>query len=86
MDEQAKLSFLLDLAETLGVQVRQAPPPDELDLHPGGALVRLRERELLFLDPTASLGDRIGVAAAALAGREQLQDLFLPPEIRQLLE
>ena len=93
MDAEAQLSALLDLAESMGIAVRRAPSwalgetgPDADDGHPGGALVRLKGREVLFLDPTAPVADRIAVAAAALRGRPELDSHFLPPAIRELLE
>jgi hypothetical protein len=87
MDEHAQLRALLDLAESIGIEVRRAPPGEAPSgERPGGALVRLRDREILFLDPAASPADRIAVAAAALAGRSRLEDVFLPPEIRERIE
>jgi hypothetical protein len=92
MDEHAKLRTLLDIAESLGVRIRRAPSGIELeataggDEHPGGALVRLRDHEMLFLDPTASVADRIAVVGAALAGRAEIEQMYLPPEIRELIE
>ena len=86
MDEQSRLGVLLDLAEELGITVRRVPSAGESDDHPGGALVRVKGKEMLLLDPTAHLEDQIEVAASALRGRTQLQHRFLPPEIRQLLE
>jgi len=85
MDELTKLSTLIDLAEQLGFIVRRAPAGDGGE-HPGGALVRLGKKEMLFLDPTASTADQINVVAAALKDRPQLQDKFLPPEIREAIE
>ncbi len=89
MDENGQLRALLDLAESIGIQVRRAPPPgagEGFDDHPGGALVRLRAQEILFLDPAAAVADRIAVVAAALRGRKELEDVFLPPAVRELLE
>lgn len=83
MDEYEQLRYLLNLAESAGIDIRRAPAGDD---HTGGALVKLRGREILFLDPGASVADRIAVAAAALAGREELQDRFLPPQIRELID
>jgi hypothetical protein len=85
MDELAKLRYLMDLAEDLGVQIRRAPAGGDSEGHPGGALVRLGSREMLFLDPSAALEDQLAAAADALQGRPSLQDRFLPPEIRDLL-
>jgi len=89
MDEHAQLRALLDLAESVGITVRRAPAgrvDDEVGAHPGGALVTLRGREMLFLDPTAAVADRIAVAAAALAGREEIEGAFIPPELRELID
>ena len=90
MDEYAKLRVLLDMAESFGIKIRRAPGGVELDgggadEHPGGALVRLRGQEILFLDPSASVADRIAVVTSALAGRDELEQMYLPPEIRELL-
>ncbi|HNX26101.1 MAG TPA: hypothetical protein PKK48_01710 [Phycisphaerae bacterium] len=85
MDEFSKIDKLVELAEELGMEVRRAPSLFG-DEHPGGSLVRLKGREILFLDPDASVEDQINVAVHALAGRESLRDRFLEPEIRQLLE
>ena len=92
MDEHAQLRYLLDLAETAGIVIRRAPALPEGEVaagrggQPGGALVRLRGKEMLFLDPGASLADRIAVVAAALAGRSEIEDRFLPPEIRRRID
>lgn len=85
MDELSKLTALLELAEKVGIIVRQAPASDSSE-HPGGALIRLGRREMLFLDPSAPTGDQLGAAAAALRGRPELEEMFLPPDIRELLE
>jgi len=86
MEASVQLGALIDLAESLGITVRRAPSSGESDAHPGGALVRLKGAEMLFLDPTAPLGDQIAVAAAALRGRRELAERFLPPEIRRLID
>ena len=89
MDEYAQLRALLDIAESLGIEIRRVPVAltgEGSDRHPGGALVKLRGREMLFLDPGAAVADRIAVAAGALAGRSDLENTYLPPEIRQLID
>ena len=91
MEPQTQLSVLLDLAEEIGIAVRRVPAAGDDPEHPGGALVRLAEREVLFLDPTAAVADQIDAVAAALrgpsaGGRAELRDRFLPPEIRQLID
>ena len=89
MEDDAQLRALLDLAESIGIRVRRAPPPGQVEGvgdHPGGALVRLRDQEMLFVDPAAPLADRVDMVAAALRGRKELEDVFLPPALRELLE
>lgn len=86
MDSYLQLRQLLELAEAVGIEVRRAPESGESDAHPGGALVRLRGREVLFLDLSSSVGDRVAVVAAALRGRPELETMFLPPEIRQIID
>lgn len=82
MDDQDLLSELLELAQSLGIGVRTA----EACSDGGGTLVRLKGQEVLFLDPSADLADRIDAAAAALAGRPELEDRFLVPEVRSAIE
>lgn len=86
MDELTKLNTLMELADQLEIQVRRAPAAAETGEHPGGSLVKLKGKEMLFLDPTASTSDQISAAAHALRGRAELQDQFIPPEIRELLD
>jgi len=86
MDPQVSLENLLELAEEMGITVRRIPAAAETSEHPGGALVRLRGEEILFLDPAASVPDQISVVAAALRGREEIENRFLPPEIRRLID
>lgn len=86
MDVHTHLEALLDLAEEMGIVIRRAPAAGEAAEHPGGALVRLQGREILFLDPTASPSEQVAVAAAALHGRPELDNRFLRPEIRRLID
>jgi hypothetical protein len=85
MDDLSALNALLDLAEQLGITVRRAPA-SETGEHPGGALVRLGQREMLFLDPSASTADQLTAVMAALRGRRELDDHFIPPDLRDRLE
>jgi hypothetical protein len=86
MDEQTRLTVLLDLAEELGITVRRVPSAAEGADRPGGAFVRLRDREMLFLDPTAAIADQIAVVASSLHGRDQIESRYLPPEIREAID
>jgi hypothetical protein len=82
VDDYEKLRLLLDLARSLGLQVRPGPSHDGQG---GGALVRLKGREILFLDGRSPVAERLAVTAKALAGRPQLEEMYLAPEIRELL-
>ena len=86
MEAHAKLTALTDLAGSLGITVRRVPSAGQSGEHPGGAFVRLRGKEMIFLDPTAPLADQIAVVAQALRPKAELQEMFLPPEIRELLD
>ena len=86
MDPHANLSRLLELAEELGITVRRVPTAGDDAESPGGAFVRLKSKEMLFLDPTAPIPDQIGVVASALRGREEIENRYLAPEIRRLIE
>jgi len=86
MEPNIQLRTLLDLAYQIGLEVRLVPKSAEGSNHPGGAMVRLRGQEILFLDPTASATDQVGVLAGSLKGRTDIEDRFLPPEIRELID
>ncbi len=85
MDGETKLSSLMDIAEELGITVRLTPAGSGSS-HPGGAYVRIGEREMLFLDPQAPLSEQVNAAVEALRGRSELRQRYLPPEIREMLE
>jgi hypothetical protein len=86
MEPHIQLRVLLDLAEEVGIVIRRVPTAGDGAEHPGGALVRLKGREILFLDPTATVGDQVAVVSGALRGRQAIEDRYLPPEIRQLID
>ncbi len=86
MEPNIQLRILLDLADQFGLEVRRVPKAATGSGHPGGAMVRLKGREILFLDPTANVSDQVGVVAASLRGRPAIEGRFLPPEIRELID
>ena len=86
MDEQAQLAALMDLVEELGITIRLAPSADDSAQHPGGAIVKIKGKEVVFLDTEAALGDQIAILATALNGRKELEGRFLPPELRGLID
>lgn len=86
MDEPTKLSHLMDIAQDLGLEVRNVPGSGLPDSHPGGAVIRLKGRPVVFLDPSAALPEQIDVLAAALRKEPALEQRFIQPEIRQILD
>jgi hypothetical protein len=85
MTPDAMLSALLELAQTLNITVRTMP--SALDgQHAGGSLVRLRGKEIIFLDGSADTADQVAALASALKGRADLENRFLAPELREALD
>lgn len=83
MNDHTKLSALLDLVQSVGLQVRSAPVSDD---YSAGALVSLKGRDVLFLNTSASPIDQIDVVVAALRGRSELESVYLPPALRELID
>ena len=85
MTPDAMLSALLELAQGLNITVRTMP--SGLDgQHAGGSLVRLRGKEIIFLDGSADTADQVAALASALKDRPDLENRFLPPEVREALD
>lgn len=76
----------MDLAESLAMSIRWVPGSGDSDGRAGGAAVRLRGRTVIFLDPLAGVADQVGVLAEALRGRDQIEGMYLPPEIRRTID
>ncbi len=72
---------LLDLARRLGIDVRHAHLGGE-----AGALVRMRDRRVLFVDLDADPPDQLQRTCAALALLPELRTVFVRPDVRELLE
>jgi len=86
MEPDSQIRLLLDLADEVGLEVRRVVGSSSGAEHPGGAKVRLKGKEILFLDPAACRSDQLDVLAGALKGRAGVEDRFLPPEIRERIE
>ena len=86
MDAHEQLSALMELAESFGIGIRFIRSGGENQAHSGGGLVKLKGREIIFLDTAASLGDQASVIASALIGIKELENRFLLPEIRKILD
>jgi hypothetical protein len=81
VDDQALLTVLLDMAENAGIEVRHEALGGE-----GGGLCILRGKRILFVDIRALLADRIARTAEALAGLDELEDCYILPQVREVLE
>ena len=86
MDISSQLGQLIDLAEEIGLEIRPSPPAAEGSITSGGALIRLRGREIIFLNTQATVADQIELVASALQGHAELDSRFIPPEIRELID
>ena len=85
MEPYAQLAALLDLAEQLGITIRLMPSSTAED-ETGGAIVRMKGKEVLFLNADAGVADRLAVVASALAGHPELENRFLAPELRDIIQ
>ena len=81
MEEQEVLTELLDLAEVLGLEIRRAALGGQ-----GGGRCRVGVKEILFVDTDASSSERIARTAGALAEMGNLEDRFVLPQIREVIE
>ena len=81
MDTGEKLGRLLELCGELAIAVRYEPLGGE-----GGGLCLLRGRRVLFVDSDADLATQYDATVSALAGLPELDEVFLPPVLRQALE
>ena len=81
METQSLMSELLDLAGKLQIEVRH-----EFLQGRSAGLCTLHGRKVLFIDSDASFADQIDQAVAAIASIGPLDDLFLLPQIRELID
>ena len=81
MNEQSILEELLDLAAQAGIEVRRASLDGQ-----GGGLCRVREKRVLFVDTSACLADQVAQSANALVNVQELEDIYVLPQIRQIIE
>lgn len=84
MDSLTILSGLEEVARRLGLEVRyEALRGDEVDLKSGRC--RLKGKEILFIDQTLNLTERINVLVSELA-RMNLTGIYIKPYLRALLQ
>lgn len=81
MDLQARLDALLTVAEEIGLSVRREPLGGD-----GGGYCVLRGRRVLFVDTAADLETRYERTLAAIARLPDVEQRYLPPEVRDDIE
>ena len=81
-DKEKLLRELLELAERMEIRVIQSR---EAEMIQGGATGRLRDQNLIVLNPRAGLERKLEVIVQALK-KVDWEGMYLKPEIRGLLE
>ncbi len=79
MNQGEIVDYLAELSEKLGVKVRWEA------LMGDGGICELRGKRFLFVDRSNDLATQIEVMADALC-EEAIDDVFILPEVRELLE
>ena len=81
MDLHSRLDTLLSLAEEIGLTVRRESLGGD-----GGGLCLLRGQRVLFVDTAADLETRYDRTLAAMASLPEIEQRYLPPEVRDDVE
>jgi hypothetical protein len=76
---------LKTVAERVGVRVREEVLLREVGYHPRSGMCRLRGEEVLFVDRSLPLAERVAVLTEELRRRD-LQGIYVSPALRCLLE
>ena len=79
MDPELLAARLAETAESLGLEVREGPA--ELE----GAAVTLKGKKVIFVPAGALPAKKVEMLARALA-REDLEEVFLLPAVREAIE
>jgi hypothetical protein len=83
--EVALLEELKEIAKQLGFEVRQEKLLREVGYHVRSGSCRVRESNIILLDRTLPVSAQIDVLVEELSGN-RLDDLYLSPQARKLLE
>ncbi len=81
MDSQELLENLAELADQLNISVRRTDLGGS-----GGSLVSLRGQQILFIDTLADPTDQLERIIPDFARLASLDDIYIVPELRQLLD
>ena len=80
MEWSELLDQLTVVAERLDIEVRHVRYEGE------GGLCRLRGKNVLVVNDLLDAPERVDVIARALAGMPELEGMYVPPEVRELLD
>ncbi|MEK6643384.1 MAG: hypothetical protein AABZ08_05700 [Planctomycetota bacterium] len=78
MDLQTRLDILTGLAEELGLAIRREPLGGA-----GGGFCQIKGQRILFIDTMGDVETRYERTLEALAGLPEIEQRFVPPEIRE---
>ena len=85
VDQATLLEELKELAKRLGFEVRQEKLLREVGYHVRSGSCRVRDTNIILLDRALPLEAQIEVLVEVLSG-SRLDDVYLSPEARRLLE
>jgi len=85
VDQATLLEELKELAKRLGFEVRQEKLLREVGYHVRSGSCRVRDTNIILLDRAIPLNMQIEVLVEELSG-SRLDDVYLSPEARRLLE
>ena len=80
MDWETIEAELTALADRLGIEIRHVRYEGE------GGLCLIRGKEVLIVNDTLDTPDRVAVMARALATAPDIENVYLVPEVRSLLD
>ncbi len=83
--DEALCEELKEVANRLGVQVREETLLREVGYRVRSGGCRVHGEEVIFLDRSLTAAERVQVLLGELAGRD-LETLYLSPDLRRLLE
>ena len=86
MSRQAEAVYeeLKTLAERVGLRLREEVLLREVGYHPRSGSCRVRGEEMVFIDRSLPVGERIAVLADELR-RRNLQGIYVAPALRRFL-
>ena len=83
--DEALCEELKELANRLGVQVREEALLREAGYHVRSGACRVREQEMIIIDRNLPVADRVDVLLRGLAAHD-FETHYLSPALRSLLE